>query len=673
VLVPFSSRGLTPADLGKRLAAYMVDSLIFLPVTILMSTRWIGVMVSSASTTLLGILLSPMLYYFVLTERLWGRTLGKHLLGLRVTTRSGSAISWRQAFVRSLAFLVLGAPALLIIMLPGRIPWWAMSFSGAIRPLILLITMRASNGYLGPHEWLSGTRVIAAAEREHVFVPSQDLLFPRDEHQQLGHAGPYRVLVPIWQTEQEGLFLASDDILKRRVWVHRFTNAAAGRPMAMLAATRAGRLRWLTGVREPGNCWDAYEAPSGTGLVNWVTLKGRLSWQETRGLMLSLMAEMRVLESDGHGPETVSLQHIWVDGSGQAKVLDFPTLAPDLGASMALGDPADTWQVVIHQVTVFALEGSLPPRDQLDGYTPHVPLPEHVRPVMEQICSRKGPGARSISPVLAGLNRVADRPARVTRGRRAGLLLIPTAVPAFFILGTFLASSIMLPVSGKTPFGDLIRYEVEWLILERNQEELNSTSTPIVLEAYRKLMASAYAQLKGTGVADQIISRSPQADEIKRRFEAALTQYPSLTPAEVDEARVFVDRLRSANSRMGAFDTMRLATTTAGVVLTVCAIPASIFAFFLRGGLLFSLFGVAVQTEEGRAAGRARCFGRAAAAWGLFLLFAPFLLLQSTFLSMFFVVLLGLWTPVLGAAIIAVVNPERGIPDVLAGTCLVPR
>ena len=114
---------------------------------------------------------------------------------------------------------------------------------------------------------------------------------------------------------------------------------------------------------------------------------------------------------------------------------------------------------------------------------------------------------------------------------------------------------------------------------------------------------------------------------------------------------------------------MRLSTGVAGLLLTVCAIPAIIFAFFLRGGLLFYLFGVAVQTEEGRPAGRARCFGRAVAAWGLFLLYAPFLPLQSAF----FVVLLGLWAPVLGAAIIALVNPERGIPDFLAGTCLVPR
>jgi hypothetical protein len=249
-------------------------------------------------------------------------------------------------------------------------------------------------------------------------------------------------------------------------------------------------------------------------------------------------------------------------------------------------------------------------------------------------------------------------------------------VPAFFILIVVLVSSILPLVLGKTPLGDLIRYQGEWLVLERNQERLNSRSSPIVLEAYRKLMASAYAQLKATGVVDQMISRSPHADETKRWFEAALTRYPSLTPAEVDEARVLADRSGSAFSRLGAVDRMRLVTGVASLSVTVFyAIPAIIFAFVLRGGLLFSLFGVAVQTEEGRPAGRARCFGRAVAAWGLFFLFAPFLMpLQSAFSSIFFVVLLGLWIPVLGAAaIIALVKPERGIPDVLAGTYLVPR
>jgi hypothetical protein len=120
---------------------------------------------------------------------------------------------------------------------------------------------------------------------------------------------------------------------------------------------------------------------------------------------------------------------------------------------------------------------------------------------------------------------------------------------------------------------------------------------------------------------------------------------------------------------MSTADMVRLDSGMAGLSLAVCAIPAIVFSFFLRGRLLLSLFGVAVQTEEGQPAGRARCLGRAVARWGLFLLFAPFLLIPS----LFFLVLFGLWAPVLGAAIIGLLHPDRGLPDLLAGTYLVPR
>jgi uncharacterized RDD family membrane protein YckC len=56
--------------------------------------------------------------YFVISQRLFGRTLGKRLLGLKVTDRSGKPISWRASIVRFLmaswGFLGWGALAAVV-------------------------------------------------------------------------------------------------------------------------------------------------------------------------------------------------------------------------------------------------------------------------------------------------------------------------------------------------------------------------------------------------------------------------------------------------------------------------------------------------------------------------------------------------------------------------------
>jgi hypothetical protein len=118
------------------------------------------------------------------------------------------------------------------------------------------------------------------------------------------------------------------------------------------------------------------------------------------------------------------------------------------------------------------------------------------------------------------------------------------------------------------------------------------------------------------------------------------------------------------------------------------ALPAAV-GYWLRGGAVFRALGIEVRRSDGRPAGRLRCAWRNVVAWAPLTFFNAVLPL---FLNMsgsmepdtaggaaWILVLLfscgGLCIEFLaiGGAIYSVVQPQRGIQDLLAGTRLVPR
>jgi hypothetical protein len=106
--------------------------------------------VGSAKLVILTFL--PVLFgvsYFTLTEGLWGRSLGKWLCGLRVTTTSNTTPTVRQILVRSLTFTqswLSVCPDGTVSPLEGS--GHATSFETAflIAMVAMCATMRRSNG-----------------------------------------------------------------------------------------------------------------------------------------------------------------------------------------------------------------------------------------------------------------------------------------------------------------------------------------------------------------------------------------------------------------------------------------------------------------------------------------------------------------------------------------------
>lgn len=101
---------LVPAPHGRRLAAKLVDFLIFIALfalvlgTVYALTRLLNAPEVMGLAVAIGVILLSFGYaaYLVVAECRYGQTLGKHLFGLRVVRETGARIGLGQAVVRQL-------------------------------------------------------------------------------------------------------------------------------------------------------------------------------------------------------------------------------------------------------------------------------------------------------------------------------------------------------------------------------------------------------------------------------------------------------------------------------------------------------------------------------------------------------------------------------------------
>ena len=661
-LLPFSSRGLTPAGLPQRLLAYLIDVAILFPLTAaLMYARGLWTLRSTTELILLS-LFGPPLYYFALTEGLWGRTLGKRFVGLCVTTPAGSLISAPRAWGRALLFhtiLTVGGVAQFVAFAQGLSPIMT-SLSGLTGFFLILVTMRGRNGYAGLHELLSGSRVVGVAGHDRTLVPGTERGGIDRRDKRPGRFGPYRYVADLTETDDGLLVLASDDVLKRRIWIHTFRDPARALAGAGKASQRPGQLRWLAGSRVAGECWDAFESPSGMSLREWVTRRQRLAWKDARGLLLGLASELSHLPAD----QPLSIDHLWIDGYGQLKVLAFP-------ADGARTPVQFDKKAFFRQVAVFALEGRLVTSGTLNGYVPAVPLPEHARRMFEAI-GRSDRSDSSIASILRDLQRVATRPAHVTRVRRLGPLM---AVALPVLLGAFSGvMGILMPMMlerSSDPLWELLRYSTELRRLQQVAQRGGPVS-PSEIEAVRKLVAANYAAARNSPFFPQF-SNSTSVE----LWESTRKRYPQVTDAEIEEAQALMTELHPSGlpifPRVPDRSRALLVQTFAFLAPALIAIPAIFFAVLLSGGLALRISGLVLQTSQGLPAGRLRSLVRALVVWG------PFPALFPAFGLNPLASMVPLWMMAAIAAIEAVgfgytlFRPDRGLPDLIAGTYLMPK
>lgn len=441
-LAPFATGGSSIADVGRRLAAYMLDE--FAVSFVIVSSTVIGSLAlafqaaqaSGANTTVQGY--TPALNawlrivqaafgvgYFAFTEARWGRGLGKLLMGLRVVGPSGDRPGYARSLLR--AAFVPGALGLSVVM-----PVWSLFQPANIQPtvgdvnlteslasllpmafaLFCLTTMRARNGYRGLHELMSGTRVlrlqrvtVSRRQRLPVLAPvaaSRPAAF-----------GPFRLMGDLGCSGPLQVRQARDALLARPVWIYEGPRGPAAFSAARRAVARPARLHWLQGGECDDRRWEAFEAASGAPLTDVVRCGGG-QWNQSRAWLLDLAEELASAIADETLPPSLSLEQVWITRGGRVKLLDaevrsVSTNGPPIEKPF-VPMPAEARAIALLREVV-----ALATREPL--------LPSHVRALAEELATR--PATRdTLDWAVARLREVVRRPTALGWDDRLGVLAV---------------------------------------------------------------------------------------------------------------------------------------------------------------------------------------------------------------------------------------------------------
>jgi len=437
-LLPYSTSGASIADLGRRLAAYFLDSMLctisstIVLMVVLMTLTLTGSFGMNNLTIAVQVAVSLMMLtvavlYFTLCEGRWGGGIGKRLMGLRVVNLSGETPGLGRAFLRAL--LLPGLPLLPAVLLPllfepqivpdemptfGSHVEWLHLIVGWMCTFGLLATMRARNGYRGMHELATGTRVVrprqVGGSDQH---RPQAVVAPVVVDQGRTEFGPFRITGTLGRSGAATVYQARDESLQRPVWIRVGDELDAEWRRRRINVTRRTRPVWLHGGSIGWEGWDAYEAVRGAPLSLLLkdAVDGRLPWEEGRRLLLQLAEELATASEDGTLPPTLSLEQVWVEPGGRVKLLDAP-LNPLQGRT-APADPEQSQSDVERAVRLLQLVASL--------CTGGRALPVHARVFAAELAAR-APEAGTLTWAVERLRDLSQQHCTLRWDDRLGVL-----------------------------------------------------------------------------------------------------------------------------------------------------------------------------------------------------------------------------------------------------------
>jgi eukaryotic-like serine/threonine-protein kinase len=695
-LEPFGSSVRTPAPLGIRTAAYLFDTFfsIVLPMNVLLGTFVVLARPSSVFGAKPVVMTLVAVSYFAITEGVWGASLGKALCGLRVVTESGAPPEFAPALLRALVFflpawlasgLVLSIAGLVYSMQGGS-AIAAIAVQTVVQALLFVTARRAANGFAGIHERATRTRtVMRSPVGVHGLV--QAARSPIDVPAGRRWVGPYRIVDTASSQPNCGAALGYDDRLRRTVWL-RFPGVDADPvPNVRRILRRPARPRWLAGQRASGLAWDAYEQVPGQPFVTVVT-RAR-SWEMVCGWLCDLAAEVQAGLRDGSLP-ALEVDRVWIGNNGRAWLLDFP--APndhsDLSGSPRPTEAVDLLQAerFLYRLAVSALDGHGLVDTHPHCRTLRVPLPIAASECLAKLGEQQ---FTTSEDMLFALNSVARSPAAISRTKRAVHLSL-CAIPAMLMLlvGALSAYYVRPGVVSTHP-------HVRSVNAGEPADRAGVQTDDVVVAVDGEPITFAW-QLKDATAKHpgQLIALSILRDGqplVIRATPARRADYWLLGIAIADDTPEPSLKVTWRYLWLQTFAGLMIAGTL-GLVSAVAA----------RGGIVLRLMSIAVMTRNGTLASGLRTRLRAVLSWSpvlaasaaLFAGHAPLLTLTAP-ASLFFAVsvltlpvffpsepsLLFVRVVVITVAlavfaiglIAAVITPERGLQDRLAGTWLVPR
>ena len=491
----------------------------------------------------LGLGVGYALYYSVLEGR-WGAAAGKVICRCRVVGPDLEAPGALRALHRFLVFYLVP----LTVSHLGNLTWLWLGpeiappfsmirgyFFYCLGVLLLFSCARKRNGWAGIHELLSGTRVI---RKRHLRSPSQteqrvgSTQLPTVEDRTFG---PYAVLRTLWSGETDELLEGYDHELQRRVWIHVCPSDTPAVNAARRSLARAGRIRWLSGRRDPQS-WDAYEAIEGKSLLD--AIGERQSWSTVRRWLERLLAELSSQTADSSFLQFAPEQ-VWVGEDQRICLLEFP--GPDSKSVTSQTEPIASEDFALVQgflatMATAALEGKGGSDSTNWGKlcrAPSLPLPLQARGVLESL--RKTAFTAPI-PALSELQDTGG--AEVTRRRRLSQILSLSALPGFLVVGLLLG----LLSSDASSGGDMqeLIYLGQCLSWLENSKQRPAQGRPDYEAQMEVYIASQFGELFSKESWDSPFGAGRFPATQRRLFEEIIERNPA---PSTEERRLAIGRL----------------------------------------------------------------------------------------------------------------------------------
>jgi uncharacterized RDD family membrane protein YckC len=693
-LEPFASTAPTPATLGLRLAAGMVDLLLLSGcgfVAMLLCFRDpFSLMDQFAQAPGKGLLflvpwLGLTLAYYGLSEWHWGATPGKALCQLRVVTADRSFPSLGRALLRAAIYAMV--PLLPYWILTGGDPWAfagrtsssllvSFSFYGVLA--LLFATVRRSNGFASVHDLLTQTRVVSRTAVElRSRLPALGATPADVESNPL--VGPYHVLEPLGRSGGAEWKMGYDLRLLRRVLLRIVPPGTPAWPQELRRLARPGRLRWLTGSRDGAENWDAFEGVTGQALVHLIAQPQ--SWAQVRFWLHDLAEELSASDQDGSVPEVLALDRVWITRDGRAKLLDFPAPGadghPQPSGSGPIPPRSDGNRVAafLDQVAAAALGGTTQPPSTAAQV--RLPLALHARKFLASLPALDGAGA-----IAAVLKPLLGRVAEVTRLRRVVMVLGCLGFPLLASSGLWFGSSLMQNWRQQNP--ELMQLSDVMNLWQATQLSWAPKTGLPSQEQFGVYVAAQYrGVMTNEAVWSSALARTFINGAAREFAESSLVNHSSPTTKQLAEAEAalkpLVQRTGGAfpfgGPQSGGNNPLSQPGFQAVMVwsmfLIYVGLPATLAALLFRGGLVLLATGVSYVRRDGGRASRLRLGWRSLVCWspvfGASVLAGVALAVNSP------------WPIVLGAVLVpslvlaSLVTPQRGLQDCLAGTWPVPR
>ncbi|HVW05544.1 MAG TPA: protein kinase [Vicinamibacterales bacterium] len=678
LLRPYASAHEIPAPIGTRLLAWIADSLMVSSVTwLLMSSAWMAGLTIGSTVTLHRLSawswLASAIYFFVL-EGGWGASLGKRLMGVRVTSETETRW-WLRVFLRTAVFY---APTLIFMLMSGRHVQPDVVLS-LLLTIPLFATARRGNGWAGVHELSSRTRVVQRNVVRSVMpiAPKTPLVDPAPVSALSRRVGPYVVHTMVGETGGGRLFVGIDPILRRHVWIH---DVPAGTPPVEAARrdiARPGRLYWLAGRRSATENWDAFEAPRGEPFL---AAPPSSDWREMHRALSSLAIELEASAREDRNTR-FTLAHVWRRADGQLVRLDFPWPAPS-----TVEGPALTASDASRTLTSVELLAAVSRRLAAPGVEPAAPL--SATRLLNRLSSGAPPALADVTTELARLASVPDRASRVRRA----LPMLLAAVP---VGALFLVVTVMLPTIARSLQGEnseirstqtFLRW-MAWITDPQANAELKTQEQRTAAEQY--VAAHFRSQLTSEEFWNTQLPQIEPFLGMRRTAAELAARYPIVSPDDLARASAIVapqiQELAAQRANMGVSvpaggEALRgfVASGFSSIPVLLSIVCGLMSVLAAPGGLITRALGQAVVRRDGREIGRARSAIRFLIAWSPALVCiacvgVPMVGTPRVSPNVAFVVGSLACLVMAAGAVWTIANPARGPHDRIAGTWVVPR